>query len=188
MSKEHYGNVYVRHYFHRLTQPTGEYVANCVCGWVHTCQSYIGAKAILEDHIKQMKKEDEMSEVKVLEMETDGYSSTIISNTIFLDGSPSWERDNLKPNTKYACVMIPLPEGYRLATVEELKELPKKSQALIDFEWLISGREGRSADKDYIYAVPIETSQDAKVKELQQKLKDAEEQVKAVRKEMKALK
>jgi len=68
-------------------------------------------------------KEETMNEVKVLEMLTDEVGVTGCGDAEFClwgNEGDSWEMQNLKPNARYACVMVPIAEGYRLMTEDEL--------------------------------------------------------------------
>ena len=58
----------------------------------------------------------------VIPMRTDKKGATQQSIGFFLGGNKGWEQRNLKPNTDYACIMMAIPEGHKLANESEIKE------------------------------------------------------------------
>ena len=95
--------------------------------------------------------------MKVLAMKTDETGRT--QGTGGFDylsrQSAHWERENLKPNAAYACILAPIPEGWRLAVTGDLAMGSKshKGNGWEDFH----GFEGQKLtihDGTYIYIVP----------------------------------
>ena len=62
----------------------------------------------------------------VLEMETnDDGETTVLNGKAIIGGDIEWEQENLKPNSNYLCIMRELPEGFRLATKEDVGKTGK---------------------------------------------------------------
>ncbi len=131
--------------------------------------------------------------MNVLEMMTEESGITIPYNDSGkripdICGTKHWQRDNLTPNTRYACCMIPIPEGYRLATEDDRKGAKPAGyshRSNVTNCWL-DGRSigGKQWDADKLYAVPIKSAKDTKIEALQARLKDAEAEVAKVRGEL----
>ena len=101
----------------------------------------------------------------------------------YLENTYGWQRKNLSPNTRYACCMIPIPEGYRLITQEEQEGISTANKYLLWNYGKPTWKDGRInvpwGDSPNI--VPIKTEKDTKIEALQARLKDAEAVVAKVR-------
>jgi len=122
--------------------------------------------------------------MKAIEMMTDagGITTEIIdvNHTLALVGNTCWEKGNLKPHTRYACCMVEIPEGYRLANDED-KECDKPQSALfLNNSYWDSVSNDSCWGFGNVYIVPIAD----KNAELVERLRKAEEEVAAVRKEL----
>lgn len=104
-------------------------------------------------------------------------------------GTGCWQKNNLKPNTKYACVMVEIPEGYRLATKEDKEGKKPCPYAILDMNGpeIISGGFVKEWLYETLYAVPEKTEQDRKRDKIEQKIKDAEAKLQEARSELKQL-
>ncbi len=135
--------------------------------------------------------------MNVIEMRTNklGVTARNIGGSCLV-GCTAWEANNLLPDTRYACCMIPIPEGYRLATEEDKKHGNPKPEGFLYMdeqtrfgEWSEPHRKVTSPTwfTRSIYAVPIKTEKDTKIEALQARLKDAEAEVAKVRSELGAV-
>ncbi len=126
--------------------------------------------------------------MKAIEMITDSDRITVRRGCVNVNiiGNTDWEQANLEPNTRYACCMIPIPEGFRLATEEDFKDGPRSARATSDLQgvWDVMGGRYDGGCNSIIYAIPIETEAQNRRKELEKRLKDAEAMVASVRKDL----
>ena len=98
--------------------------------------------------------------MKAIEMMTDDHRITMTRASgewmPCLQGIGGWEYANLKPNTRYACCMVEMPEGYRLATEEDRKgEKPSSAKLLYLNHWENVPQGNHRWDPDSVYIVPI---------------------------------
>ncbi len=130
--------------------------------------------------------------MKVIEMITDDEGFTRRGDGIKAwlgvdEGLPDdWESDNFAPDTRYACCMIPIPDGYRLATEEDFRDGPRVAKTAHSFapDWDRVNGCYSGDSPELIYAVPIETEASNRRRELEKRLKDAEALVASVRKDI----
>ena len=95
-----------------------------------------------------------------LEMRTNELGETKMDlakdQAAYIANIPSWQKNNLKPATSYACVMIEIPDGYRLATEEEMqKPKPEHAKFFSDTERRWMRIQTYAWDRDLLYALPI---------------------------------
>jgi hypothetical protein len=77
-----------------------------------------------------------------------------------------WEEENLKPDTRYAALLVAIPEGYRLITAEELRDrgvegtkyLSMSKYGGTTFSWKSPACAGSTHTREDIYIVPIKTT------------------------------
>ena len=124
--------------------------------------------------------------MKAIEMMTSMGGFTGLSGQPQLKECNEWEEANLSPNTRYACCMIPIPEGFRLATEEDFKDGPREGLTRFmegswdDFPYPQCG----TCFNELVYAIPIATPASTRRKELEKRLKDAEALVASVREDL----
>ena len=113
-----------------------------------------------------------------IEMKTDSRGRTDTGGA-FIWAPNDWEVKNLKPDTRYACYMVEIPDGYRLATEEDKCGGRFNGRRCY---WGDGWKEafGQRWEERIAYIVPIAD----KNAELRERLRKAEEEVAAVRKEL----
>ena len=95
-----------------------------------------------------------------------------------------WQRKNLDPDSRYACVLIKIPEGYRLATEEDKGDIEHKYIDNISDGWKDAHRIWDTDLELFINAVPLEIPKDTKRKELEDKLEKARQEIKSVEEQL----
>jgi len=129
-------------------------------------------------------------DVRVLEMITDSRRETIsCKDEPFLANCDTlWERNNLAPNTRYAVLLVPIPDGHRLAGASEKPQSALNSirgdmrVGKTNMHFPSSGQNIGLVDA--IGIVSIKSERDVKHEALQAQLKEAEALVAEVRKAM----
>ena len=66
--------------------------------------------------------------IKAIEMITNGHGVTNSATVLCGGDIAAWEAKNLEPSTRYATLLIPIPDGYRLVTDDERKTKKKPSE------------------------------------------------------------
>lgn len=98
----------------------------------------------------------------------------------YLRNAGLWEIDNLKPDTNYACIMVEIPEGWRLATEEDRRgEKPKEYGYLSDHGWSFFAKPYglKYWETDIIYLVKDTPPESDEVRLLKERVRQATEKL-----------
>jgi len=143
----------------------------------------------------ETKEEKAMSEVKIVEMKTDEFGITRKKDGedefkyCLHEDCCTWEYNNLKPYKRYVCAMIPIPDGYRLATDEDMKSNKPdgyKYMENISIGWQNGYKYNRGKWHDCrTYIVPIKSERDKKKEAIEDKLAEARAIVRKAEEELK---
>ena len=98
--------------------------------------------------------------MKALEMRTNELGVTKMDTAkdqaAYIVNIPRWQKNSLKPATSYACVMIEIPDGYRLATEEDMKKpKPEHAKFFSDTERRWKRVQTYAWARNLLYALPI---------------------------------
>lgn len=134
-------------------------------------------------------------DVRVLEMVTDksGVTEYGDCDARLNIGAIEWERDNLAPNTRYAVLMVPIPDGERLAKVGDMVASTLKFKhtqpATNEASWDVSIIEGDPLGvvNTGIYTTPIKTERDEKREAIEAEIAAAQERLDAAQKQLETL-
>jgi hypothetical protein len=130
-------------------------------------------------------------DVRVLEMMTNHYSQTDcrLSEAYISDGNNEWERDNLSPDTRYAVLMVPIPDGYKLSHKPEDgaltldREVHRSRFDTVQAVWC----SGNGMMDNSIYIVPTKSERDKRRYAVEARIKAAEAELKKAREELSSI-